>query len=134
MSYVVLYCSTLVSFLLIDIVMIKTNILPMFERNVGSIMLDSPRLMAALLFYTFYVLGIIYLAGLPYLKESVSMHEALISSFIIGLLAYGTYEFTNYATLQGWTLQMLVIDTIWGGVLTATSLFLGLKITKLFIT
>ena len=131
MPYITLYISTLFSFLVIDILMIKNIILPIFERNLGNIMLESPRLLIALLFYLFYVAGILYLSAAPYLKGNTTLNEAVISAFIIGLLAYGTYEFTNYATLRGWTLQMLAVDTLWGGVLTATSLFIGLKITKL---
>jgi len=131
MPYITLYISTLFSFLFIDILMIKNIILPIFERNLGNIMLESPRLLIALLFYLFYVAGILYLSAAPYLKGNTTLNEAVISAFIIGLLAYGTYEFTNYATLRGWTLQMLAVDTLWGGVLTATSLFIGLKITKL---
>ena len=111
--------------------MIKNIILPIFERNLGNIMLESPRLLIALLFYLFYVAGILYLSAAPYLKGNTTLNEAVISAFIIGLLAYGTYGITNYATLRGWTLQMLAVDTLWGGVLTATSLFIGLKITKL---
>ena len=31
-------------------------------------------------------------------------------------MAYGTYEFTNLATLKGWHWQMVVVDVSWGAV------------------
>lgn len=41
--------------------------------------------------------------------------------FGLGLLTYGIYNFTNLATLSGATLQVGLLDTLWGGtVLWAT--------------
>jgi uncharacterized membrane protein len=110
--------------------MIQYFILPIFEKNISNIMLDSPNLGAAALFYIFYVAGVIWIAAIPFLKGDTSLLYAISTAFIIGLLSYGTYEFTNYAILKGWTLQMVIIDTIWGGVLTATSLFIGFNFTQ----
>jgi uncharacterized membrane protein len=48
----------------------------------------------------------------------------------LGALAYGTYEFTNIATLEGWSWKMLATDLIWGTLLTGTSAAAGLAITR----
>jgi len=40
-------------------------------------------------------------------------------------LAYGTYEFTNLATLRDWHWQMVAVDVTWGAVLTGVSAFAG---------
>jgi len=55
---------------------------------------------------------------------------ALIGGALLGLLAYGTYEFTNYATLRDWSAQQVAVDTIWGGVLTGVSAWAGVMITR----
>ena len=39
---------------------------------------------------------------------------------IFGLVAYGTYDLTNLATIKGWSLKVTIIDLIWGGILTST--------------
>lgn len=44
--------------------------------------------------------------------------------FLLGISIYGVYELTNYATLVDWTMQMVVLDTLWGGILFMTTLHL----------
>jgi uncharacterized membrane protein len=55
-----------------------------------------------------------------------------VAGFVLGLLAFGTYEFTNFATLRGWVIQMVVVDVVWGGVLTGTSAWVGVSVVKAF--
>ena len=38
---------------------------------------------------------------------------------LLGLLAYGTYDLTNQATLRGWSSLITAIDMAWGATLTA---------------
>ena len=45
-------------------------------------------------------------------------------------MCYGTYEFTNYATLRDWSMQQVVTDTIWGGFLTGISAWSGVMVTR----
>uniref|UniRef100_A0AB39JE51 Duf2177 Domain Containing Protein n=1 Tax=Florenciella sp. virus SA2 TaxID=3240092 RepID=A0AB39JE51_9VIRU len=40
-----------------------------------------------------------------------------LDMFILGACVYGTYDLTNYSTFKNWTLSMVILDTIWGGVL-----------------
>lgn len=35
--------------------------------------------------------------------------------FIYGLIIYGVYNFTNYATLYKYNLKVVFTDTLWGG-------------------
>ena len=50
--------------------------------------------------------------------------------FLLGISIYGVYELTNYATLVDWTMRMVVLDTLWGGILFMTTLHV-LKLLKL---
>ncbi len=131
MNFVVLYIATLVPFLLIDIVALRTMMLPLFERNVGPLLADETKLGVALGFYLFYVAGIVYFAILPGIKaDQTSL--VVINGAILGFLAYGTYEATNMATLKGWSWQMVATDVVWGTILTATSAYLGFVIARSF--
>ncbi len=38
-------------------------------------------------------------------------------AFLLGVLIYGVYDTTNYATIRGWKWYLALIDTIWGGTL-----------------
>ena len=43
----------------------------------------------------------------------------------LGLVAYGTYELTNWAVLRDWPALLVPIDIGWGVVLTAMAAFVG---------
>jgi uncharacterized membrane protein len=131
MTYLVLYAVTVVVFLGLDVVMLKKVMYPMFSSNIGSMMLDSPKMGPAAAFYLFYVGGVLWFASIPAL-QSGQPSQAFVAGFVLGLLAFGTYEFTNFATLRGWVIQMVAVDVIWGGLLTGTSAWVGVSVVKAF--
>ena len=104
---------------------------PMFERNLGAFMVEQPKMGAALIFYVGYVLGFIYFVSLPNINGEINMQTTVLNAFLFGVIAYGTFEFTSYSVFDGWTLKMLVMDTLWGGILTTTSVVSGLFLFKL---
>lgn len=103
-----------------------------YKSEIGALLLPNPNLGAAGIFYIFYIAGIVYFAILPNLASS-NWIMALVSGALLGLLAYGTYDMTNYATLKGWTMKVVIVDMAWGLVLTAISASAGLLIAKKFI-
>ena len=93
---------------------------------------DDPKMGAAAIFYLFYIGGIIWFASIPALASG-QPSDAFLTGSILGLLAYGTYEFTNFATLRGWSIQMVAVDVVWGGLLTGMSAWIGvLLLTTIF--
>lgn len=129
MQTAILYVSTLLIFLVIDIIGITQIIRPIFERHVGALLAQPFRMVPAAAFYAAYVVGVLYFVSLPALAEDRPL-KALIGGVLIGLMCYGTYEFTNYATLRDWSMQQVVVDTLWGGALTGLSAWLGVTVTR----
>jgi|TARA_B110000967_G_C18856429_1_gene547487 uncharacterized membrane protein len=41
----------------------------------------------------------------------------IIEAFALGLFIYGIYEGTNRALFSKWTTSVMIIDTLWGGIL-----------------
>lgn len=124
MLHIAAYLAALVTFLGVDFVWLKLVMKPMFEAHIGELMRDEPRLGIAAGFYVIYVIGIFYFAIWPAISNN-SWIPALVNGLILGLLAYGTYEATNMATLKGWRLSMMFTDIAWGMVLTATAALAG---------
>jgi uncharacterized membrane protein len=129
MTYAASYVSALVFFLAVDVVWIKMVMRPVFDRNVGALLLETPRLGAAAGFYALYVAGILYFAIAPAMSAE-SWRVAALNGAIIGFLAYGTYETTNLATLKGWSYEMLAIDIAWGTALTALTGVVGFLVYR----
>ena len=52
-------------------------------------------------------------------------NKSVLDAFVLGLCIYGVYEGTTYATLNKWPIHLLVQDTLWGGILFATSTWIA---------
>jgi len=74
------------------------------------------RVEGAILCYLALILGLNYFIIQP--KKSA------VDAFIFGLVIYAVYETTNYATLKKWSPTLVVMDTLWGGVLFALTTYL----------
>jgi uncharacterized membrane protein len=70
----------------------------------------------AVICYFALILGLYYFIILP--KKSPQ------EAFLLGLVIYAVYESTNYATLKKWSPYLAVTDSIWGGILFATTTYL----------
>jgi len=125
-SSVATYIVVLASFAIVDSVWIAFVAGPMFRDAVGPIMLDQPNLIAAVPFYAIYALGIVVLAVRPSLAARSST-VALGHGGLLGLTAYATFEFTSLAILKGWTIALVIVDVIWGTLLTALVAFIAYK-------
>ena len=129
MKIMALYLITFVVFLALDAIGLRYLVKPVFERHVAHLFADPFRLLPATLFYLGYVAAILWFVSVPALRSSDAL-SALVGGVLLGLLAYGTYEFTNYATLRDWSLEQVAVDTIWGGVLTGLSAWAGVAIMR----
>ena len=120
-----LYLSTALVFLILDAIMLTQVMKPLFTRHIGPLLADPIRIGPAALFYLAYVGGLVALVSWPALKTGAPV---VLPALIIGLMAYGTYEFTSWTILRDWHPAMVITDTLWGGVLTAFSAWAGVTI------
>ncbi|MFZ2102048.1 MAG: DUF2177 family protein [Oricola sp.] len=124
LHYAIAYCVTLVAFLLVDFVWLSRVARDFYAGRIGSLMLDQPRLGVAAAFYLLYVVGIVAFAVIPALRAD-SARMALLLGALFGLVAYATYDMTNYATLKNWPFAVVAVDMAWGTFLTAASALAG---------
>lgn len=112
------YILALIVFVLLDMVWLRVMVSRLYLPEIGSIMRASPDWRAAVGFYAVYALGMTWLIILP-AAASGFPGRALIGGAVLGLVAYGTYNLTNLATLRAWTRKMTLIDMGWGVFATA---------------
>ena len=122
-----LYLISAATFLLIDSLGIKLLIRPVFERHVGALLAEPLRLGPAAVFYLAYVAGLLWFVSLPALRAGAPL-QARAGGMVLGLLCYGTYEMTNYATLRDWSMQQVVVDGLWGMALTGFAAWAGVAV------
>lgn len=127
MQAAILYLVTAGVFLVLDFIGIRYLIRPVFERHVGDLLAAPLRLGPAALFYLAYVAGLLWLVSWPALRAGDPV-QALVGGMVLGLLCYGTYEMTNYATLAAWSWEQVIVDGIWGTVLTGFAAWAGVAV------
>ena len=130
--YIYAYMAALIAFVAIDAVWLGLIARRFYVDQIGHLMAERPALAVASVFYLIYLLGIVVFAVTPGL-ETGSPNVAAFYGAFFGLCAYATYEVTNYVTLRNWPLQMVVIDTLWGAVLSAATAYIATLVALRFV-
>ncbi len=91
------------------------------QRTVMNLKMEG-----AALCYLFLIFGLYYFI----LKDNKSPFDA----FLLGLVIYGVYETTTYAIFKKWPLNLVIIDTLWGGTLFALTTLLTYEFVNLLKT
>lgn len=131
MKYVAAFFAIIVVMLLLDILWLKFVMGSIFKRELGDMALQTPRLAPAALFYAMYAVGILVFVAIP--TASSPWQNAFGLGSLLGLLAYGTYDLTNMATLKPWTWKLASMDMTWGTLVTALSAVAGRKALVMFV-
>ncbi|ABA73190.1 MULTISPECIES: DUF2177 family protein [Pseudomonas] len=120
------YVATLLAFLLLDGIWLGVLMAPTYRELLGSLMLEKPLLVPAAVFYCLYVFGCVVFVVLP----SLTWQRAARMGALLGLVAYGTYDLTNWATLRGWSAQVSLMDWAWGTFATALACTVGFRAAR----
>ncbi len=119
MKNLLLYGIATVIFFAIDMLWLGLVAKNFYRDKLGFIFTGDVRWAAAVIFYLIYIAGILYFAIFPALKDG-GWQMALLNGALFGLMCYATYDLTNMATIRQWPLVVVVVDIIWGIVLTGT--------------
>ncbi len=125
-SLMIFFATTSIAFLVADALMLGLVIGPIFRTHLGQGMLEGLRIGPAIGFYFLYMAGLTYFAGVPALRDGVAM-SALMNGAALGLVAYGTYELTSWTVMRDWHPQMVVLDMVWGAVLSGVCAYIGAR-------
>jgi uncharacterized membrane protein len=118
------YIGTLVFFVAADMLWLGLLMTGAYQGWIGPLMREQPLLLPAAVFYLLYPVGLVVFAVRPGLEKQDWIHCAALGAFF-GLLAYGTYDLSNLATLKGWPWQLTLVDMLWGAALSCGSALAG---------
>lgn len=113
MRFVAGYIAFLAAFGICDAIWLTTMSEKLYRPALGDMLLERIRYLPAILFYFGFGLGVIHFAVMPALRDG-SGGSALVNGALLGLLAYATYDLTNYATLRAWTPTITLADMVYG--------------------
>jgi uncharacterized membrane protein len=122
MRFVIVYLSTLVVMLPLDFAFLGSVGKRLFSANVGEMVLDTPRLPPAILFYALYLAGVvIFVNG----SAPANWTHNLLYGAMFGFFCYATFELTNMSILKHWEWAVVIPDMLWGSLMTGISASLG---------
>ena len=114
------YVTTLAAFLAIDFVWLAWIAKPTYAAELGELLRKEPNLIAAAAFYLLYAAGLTLFVVMPGLKADSVLHAMALGA-ALGLVAYGTYDLTNLAVLNGYSMRIAFIDIAWGTAASAAT-------------
>lgn len=106
-----------ITVLILDFIFISLMI-EVFKKQIYKVQ-NSPLQMniySTVLCYLFMIAGLYYFI--------ICCKRPVKDAFFLGLLVYGVYELTTMSLLKDWNLSTVLLDTVWGGVLFASSTFI----------
>jgi uncharacterized membrane protein len=127
-QFFVAYAAAAIIFLALDAIWLTTMADLLYRPLLGRLMLGRFELVPAALFYALYFAGVVVFAIAPALAGG-RWTAALGLGALLGLVAYGTYDLTNQATLQGWPWRLTIADLCWGTFATAAAAAMGYGVT-----
>lgn len=130
--------SNLIAFVVTALVMCACDFLwlgaiagDFYRARIGALMLEQPRIDAAVAFYVCYALGLVVLAVRPALRAA-SWKTAAGLGAMVGFTAYAAYDLTNLATLKHWPVLLSVVDMAWGVGLSAVATIAAFYMARRF--
>lgn len=131
-NYVALYGIALAAFVAIDGIWLGLIAKNLYAKELKSLLTTDVKWAGAVLFYILFLGFVIFFVLQPALQGG-SLQTAITRGALFGLATYMTYDLTNYATIKGFPLKIVVIDMLWGTFLTASiSAVSYLAYTKFF--
>lgn len=114
MSYIYAYISTLPVLVVLDLTWVGF-LMAAFYKSRLPMLTSTIAWQPAVIWYLLYLFGIFFFAVSP--AKTVS--SAALSGAVLGLIAYGTYDLINMATLAPWPISVTIVDMLWRAVLGA---------------
>ncbi|MFT4098192.1 MAG: DUF2177 family protein [Rhodoblastus sp.] len=96
----------------------------LYRAQIGHLLAPDFRVAPAAIFYLTYIAGVVFFAVSPALSSG-RWQDALLPGAALGFLAYGTYDFTNWAVMRDWPAGLTFVDLAWGAFLTALAASIG---------
>ncbi|NLA71936.1 MAG: DUF2177 family protein [Clostridiaceae bacterium] len=125
------YLIAFVVFAVLDLVWLLFISRKLTQSKIGHLMADKVNLPAAIIFYLLYIAALVFFVITPATEKSSVLYALGVGAFL-GLVAYGTYDLTNLATLKGWPVSMTVIDLAWGTFVTGSTCAVSTWISGMF--
>ncbi len=128
LAYIVAYVVSGIAFVAADAAWLTLAGPRLYRPAIGPLLNDKVNAAPAVVFYLLYLGGVLFLAVTPALRTG-QWRAAALNGLVLGLVAYGTYDLTNQATLRIWSAKVTILDLAWGAFASALAATISYAIT-----
>ena len=125
------YLAVVVTYLVMDGIWLGIVAKDTYATAMQGMMRESYPVWPWVTFYLVYCVAIVVLVIEP--NKAASLAKVLVSGALLGAAAYGAYNLTNYAILEGWPLSISLKDWAWGTFVTTCTSLAGWKMHSYLI-
>lgn len=100
---------------------------PYYEKLLNPIINMKFNLWAGIAIYLFYIVGVYIFVLAPGI-EAKSLQKTLLLAALFGFMCYMTYDLTNMATIKDWPMTVVIMDILWGVIVTTFVSFVAYKV------
>jgi len=95
-----------------------------YLQQIQNIQTTKPTVnsLGVLLSYSLMIFGINYFI--------LQKNASLLDAFLFGIVIYGIYDATAYALFSKWSVNLALIDTLWGGILMMTTAYITYTLSR----
>jgi len=124
-SYNLGLIKALVSLMVLDYLYLSTSS-GIFKKIIEDVQKSKFKIKVYPTIVVYILIFFMWMKFIYSVKNRYSLKENIKRGFLLGFFTCGVFEFTNYAIFTKWTLQGVIMDTIWGGILYALITFFSL--------
>lgn len=132
MDWLLIYAAVISTILVFDGFWLGLIAKKFYANQLGSLMIKKVKALPALAFYLLFAVGLVILAVRPEDATNTLGNCAFLGA-VVGFIAYGTYNMTNYATLRDWPIKMTAVDWPIGTGLSALASTMGFLVKQALV-
>ncbi len=118
-NFLKLYFIAVPIFFIIDLTWLGVIAKDLYQKHMGHLMRSTPNWSVAVIFYLLFIIGLVIFAISPAIRNN-SWSYALLYGALFGFFTYMTFDLTSLAVLKDWPWKIVIIDIIWGVVLSSS--------------
>jgi uncharacterized membrane protein len=114
----------------LDFLWLSTMTKLFYRPRLGDLLNEQPVWAPAVLFYVLYGIGLLAFVLRPALSDGTGLLAVFLWACLFGLVAYGTYDLTNHATIRDWPVAVTVVDMAWGALISGVASVAGVWLAR----
>ena len=128
MNFLKLFIPALFIPIILDFVWLGLIAKPIYVKGLSSIgRIEGDRIVPVMwasgIVYLLIALGTVHFV-IPKALGEDSLGYTFLTGLIFGVILYGVYDFTNYAVLKDYPMNVALVDLAWGGVMCGVTALL----------